>query len=72
MLAEDGSAQAVGLDNLTLRTWTLDGENLVLDAVDPASPKDAKTLVYVIEKLEADSLIVRDAGEARFAFSRSE
>ena len=72
VLAEDGSAQAVGLDNLTLRTWTLDGENLVLDAVDPASPKDAKTLVYVIEKLEADSLIVRDAGEARLAFSRSE
>ena len=71
VLAEDGSAQAVGLDDLTLRTWTLDGENLVLDAVDPAS-KETKTLVYVIEKLEADSLIVRDAGEARLAFSRSE
>lgn len=72
VLAEDGSAQAVGMDNLTLRTWTLDGDKLVLDAVDPASPKDSKTLVYVIEKLEADSLVIRNSEEARLAFSRSE
>lgn len=74
VLAEDGSAQAVGMDNLMLRTWALDGEKLVLDAVDPAAPKETKTVVYMIEKLDADSLVVREAveGAARMVFSRSE
>ena len=74
VLAEDGSAQAVGMENLTLRTWTLDGDKLVLDAVDPAFPKDAKTVVLDIEKLDADSLIVRpqDDGARRLLFTRSE
>ena len=74
VLAEDGSAQGVGLRDLSLQTWTLDGENLVLDATDPTAPKEAKTLIWQIEKLDADSLIVRAAGEEarRLVFSRSE
>ena len=74
VLAEDGSAQAVGMEDLSLRTWTLDGDKLVLDAVDPAAPKEAKTLVFDIEKLDADSLIVRgqDEGARRLLFTRSE
>lgn len=74
VLAEDGSAQVVGLRDLSLQTWTLDGENLVLDATDPTAPKEAKTLIWQIEKLDADSLIVRAAGEEarRLVFSRSE
>jgi len=72
VLAEDGSAQAVGLGDLSLRTWTLDGDRLVLDATDPADPDQGKTLVYTVERLDADSLVVRSEGAARLAFSRSE
>ena len=37
VLAEDGSARAVGLGDLSLQDWSLDGENLVLTAVGQPS-----------------------------------
>lgn len=74
VLAEDGSAQAVGLKDLTLQDWSLDGDMLVLSAVDPANTRSSRTLLYHIEKLDADSLVVApvDAGARRLSLSRSE
>ena len=60
VLAEDGSARVTGLKE-TLQDWSLDGEQLVLSAVDPDSPEknDTRTLLYQIEKLDIDSLVIR-------------
>ena len=71
VLAEDGSAQAVGLDDLTLQDWSLDGEELVLTSADPDGKAPAQTLVYRIERLDIDSLVVRPAEAGRrLALSR--
>ena len=71
VLAEDGSARAVGLEGLTLQDWSLDGEDLVLTSVDPDEKAPSQTLVYRIERLDIDSLIVRPAEAGRrLAFSR--
>lgn len=58
VLAEDGSARAVGLADLNLRDWSLDGDNLVLTAADPTSPDGKVTLIYIIEQLDVDSLVL--------------
>ena len=71
VLAEDGSARAVGLDDLTLQDWSLDGEELVLTSVAPDGKAPEQTLVYRIERLDIDSLVVRPAEAGRrLAFSR--
>ena len=71
VLAEDGSARAVGLEGLTLQDWSLDGEDLALTAVDPDGKDAEKTLLYRIERLDIDSLVVKPAEAGRrLAFSR--
>ena len=71
VLAEDGSARAVGLDGLTLQDWSLDGEELVLTSVDPDGKAPSQTLIYRIERIDIDSLVVRPAEAGRrLAFSR--
>ena len=71
VLAEDGSARAVGLDGLTLQDWSLDGDDLVLTAVDPEGKAPEKTLLYKIERIDIDSLAVRPAEAGRrLSFSR--
>ena len=71
VLAEDGSARAVGLDGLTLQDWSLDGEDLVLTSVDPDGKAPSQTLLYRIGRLDIDSLVVEPAGGGRrLAFSR--
>ena len=75
VLAEDGSARAVGLQDVTLQDWSLDGDNLVLTVVGQDDPKTTSTQVLKIERLDADSLVVNPVGEgalARLALSRSE
>ena len=73
VLAEDGSARAVGLGDLSLQDWSLDGENLVLTAVGQENPRATETLLYTIERLDVDSLIVVPAeGEGRLTLSRAE
>ena len=68
VLAEDGSAKYVGKDGPELRDWSLDEENLVLTA------SDGSILLYRIDRLNADSLVVSpQAGGLRtLALSRSE
>ena len=58
VLAEDGSARAVGLADLNLRDWSLDGDSLILTAADPTSPDGKVTLIYIIEQLDVDSLVL--------------
>ena len=71
VLAEDGSARAVGLGGLTLQDWSLDGEDLVLTSVDPDGKAPSQTLLYRIERLDIDSLVVTPAEAGRrLAFSR--
>ncbi len=71
VLAEDGSARAVGLAGLTLQDWSLDGEDLVLTSVDPDGKAPSQTLLYRIERLDIDSLVVKPAEAGRrLAFSR--
>ena len=71
VLAEDGSARAVGLDGRTLQDWSLDGEDLALTSVDPDGKASAEVLLYRIERLDIDSLIVQPAAAGRrLAFSR--
>lgn len=71
VLAEDGSAQAVGLEGLTLQDWSLDGDDLVLTSVDPDGKAPSQTLMYKIERLDIDSLVVQPAEAGRrLAFSR--
>ncbi len=74
VLAEDGSAQAVGLPDLTLRDWSLDGEHLALGAADPSDPAASKVLLYKIERLNADSLVISpvEAEGLHLSLSRSE
>ena len=73
VLAEDGSARAAGLSE-TLQDWSLDGDQLVLTATDPDSKdKNAtRTLLFRIERLDVDSLIVSplQEGARRLAFGR--
>ena len=68
VLAEDGSAQATGLPGLTLQDWSLDGEHLALTA------SDGRILMYRIESLGADSLVIRpqEEGLRALSLSRSE
>ena len=71
VLAEDGSAQVVGLEGVTLQDWSLDGDDLVLTSVDPDGKAPSRTLLYKIERLDIDSLVVRPAEAGRsLAFSR--
>lgn len=73
VLAEDGSARAVGLGELPLQDWSLDEENLVLTAVEQENPKQVRTLLFAIRKLDVDSLVVLPAGGGpALAFSRAE
>ena len=74
VLAEDGSAQATGLPGLTLQDWSLDGEQLAISAADASDPKTTCTLLYYIEKLDADSLVVRplSEGATRLALGRQQ
>ena len=73
VLAEDGSARAVGLGELPLQDWSLDEENLVLTAVEQEDPKTTRTLLFAIQKLDIDSLVVLPAGGGpALAFSRAE
>lgn len=58
VLAEDGSARAVGMADLNLRDWSLDGDSLILTAADPTSPDGKVTLIYIIEQLDVDSLVL--------------
>ena len=71
VLAEDGSAQVVGLEGVTLQDWSLDGDDLVLTSVDPDGKAPSQTLLYKIERLDIDSLVVRPAEAGRrLSFSR--
>ena len=71
VLAEDGSAQVVGLEGVTLQDWSLDGDDLVLTSVDPDGKASSQTLLYKIERLDIDSLVVRPAEAGRrLSFSR--
>lgn len=73
VLAEDGSARAVGLADLTLQDWSLDGDNLVLTAADPDDPSGTVTLIYVIERLDVDSLVLATTeGDVYMTLSRTE
>ena len=68
VLAEDGSAKYVGADGPELRDWNLDGDNLALTA------SDGRILMYRIESLGADSLVIRpqEEGLRALSLSRSE
>ena len=68
VLAEDGSAKYVGADGPELRDWNLDGDNLALTA------SDGRVLMYRIESLGADSLVIRpqEEGLRALSLSRSE
>jgi hypothetical protein len=68
VLAEDGSAKYVGADGPELRHWSLDGDNLALTA------SDGRVLMYRIESLGADSLVIRpqEEGLRALSLSRSE
>lgn len=73
VLAEDGSARAVGLGELPLQDWSLDEDNLVLTAVEQEDPRSTRTLLFAIRKLDIDSLVVLPAGGGpALAFSRAE
>ena len=64
VLAEDGSAQITGVESVTLQDWSLDGEQLAFTAADPANPKSTCTLLYFVEKLDADSLVIKPVAGA--------
>ena len=83
VLAEDGSARGIGLGDLTLQDWTLDEENLVLTAVDPANPRLLRVLIYRIDVLtlemltltaldEATEALTANGGASHLTFSRAE
>ena len=73
VLAEDGSARAVGLADLNLRDWSLDGDSLILTAADPTSPDGKVTLLYSIEQLDVDSLVLATTeGDICMTLSRAE
>ena len=63
-LAEDGSAASVNLNTLRITDWVLDGEQLALSSVpEGGDPKNPVTVVYSIEKLDADSLVLRNVAD---------
>lgn len=66
VLAEDGSAQGTGLTDGSLLDWSLDDGSLVLGIAD------APSLVFAIDRLSADSLVVHSEADpsAVLAFSR--
>ena len=68
VLAEDGSAKYVGKDGPELQDWSLDGENLALTS------SDGNILLYKIDRLDADSLVVSpvEEGARKLALSRAE
>ena len=73
VLAEDGSARAVGLGDLSLQDWSLDGDSLILTAADPTSPDGKVTLLYTIEQLDVDSLVLATTeGDVCMTLSRAE
>ena len=73
VLAEDGSARGVGLADLNLRDWSLDGDCLALTAADPESPDGKVTLLYHIEQLDVDSLVLATTeGDVCLTLSRAE
>jgi hypothetical protein len=72
-LAEDGSAKSI--NNLTFRAkeWVLDGEELVLTGeADSTGTVVSRTVVYKIDRLDADSLILcnRETGSVEWACGR--
>ena len=69
VLAEDGSAQATGLE--PLQDWSLDGDQLVLTTVLSEEPKTTGTLLLQICRLDVDSLVVEAPGR-KLAFSRQQ
>lgn len=73
VLAEDGSARAVGLADLNLQDWSLDGDSLILTAADPESPDGKVTLLYTIEQLDVDLLVLATTeGDTCLTLSRAE
>ena len=69
VLAEDGSAQVTGIESMTLQDWSLDGEQLAFTAADAADPKSTCTLLYFVEKLDADSLVIKPISGATLPLS---
>ena len=72
-LAEDGSAKSI--NNLTFRAkeWVLDGEELVLTGeADSTGTVVSRTVVYKIDRLDADSLILsnKETGAVEWACGR--
>ena len=72
-LAEDGSAKSI--NNLTFRAkeWVLDGEELVLiGEADSTGTVVSRTVVYKIDRLDADSLILsnKETGAVEWACGR--
>ena len=72
-LAEDGSAKSI--NNLTFRVkeWVLDGEELVLTGeADSTGTVVSRTVVYKIDRLDADSLILsnKETGSVEWACGR--
>ena len=72
-LAEDGSAKSI--NNLTFRAkeWVLDGEELVLTGeADSTGTVVSRTVVYKIDRLDADSLILsnKETGSVEWACGR--
>ena len=73
VLAEDGSARAVGLAELNIRDWSLDGDNLILTATAPESPDGKVTLIYTIEQLDVYTLVLATTeGDVYLTLSRAE
>lgn len=69
VLAEDGSAQATGMEPLL--DWSLDGDQLVLSTILSEEPRTTGTLLLQIVKLDVDSLVVEAPGR-KLAFSRQQ
>ena len=72
-LAEDGSAKSI--NNLTFRAkeWVLDGEELMLTGeADSTGTVVSRTVVYKIDRLDADSLILsnKETGAVEWACGR--
>lgn len=61
-LADDGSAESVNNVTMLVKEWVLDGEELALTVDSVFSTGNIQTnLIYKIEKLDADSLILLSA-----------
>ena len=57
VLAEDGTAEGQGAAPSDIRNYVLDGEEL---AITSGTKDEPVTVVYTIEKLDADSLVLRN------------